>query len=423
MIVGVVISWFKDIIPRLSQVLYCYRFKFILTISATTAFSLLLQKTHFTYLTPAKMATDKNHFKILVISDYRSVGSSRPEAEIFIRLAELGHQVHVITHADAHYYNQRFREHGISVFENPPSKKISFSYIRFLKSLLKEHTYDFVHAFNSKGLTNAVWALAGNKAKLIAYRGYAGQTHWYDPMMYLKYFNPRVDHIVCVSQDIEDILSKNMIGGRKKLTTIPKGHDPAWYKSIIPVDRKTLGFTEHDILVCFLANVRPFKGLTYLLKATHLIPTGSPIHFLFIGHGYDEPSIKQEMDGSPFKEKFHLLGFRSDAREVLAACDCLVQTSTHGEGLSKSEVESMFLGIAPIITDIPGNRDLMKDGESGWMVPAKDPKSIAQALTEMASDKAERERRGVAAAEYMCTHFHIDQTVERFVDLYERLNS
>lgn len=369
------------------------------------------------------MATDKVLFKILVISDYRSVGSSRPEAEIFIRLAQMGHQIHIITHADAHFYNQRFREHGISVFENPPLKKISFSYIRFLKSLLKEHGYDFVHAFNSKGLTNAAWALTGTKAKLIAYRGYAGQTHWYDPMMYLKYFHPRVDHIICVSRDIEDILSKNMTGGRKKLSTIPKGHDPVWYKSIIPVDKKTLGFTDHDILVCFLANVRPFKGLSYLLKATHLIASNLPIHFLFIGHGYDEPSIRKEMEDSPYSDKFHLLGFRSDAREVLAACDCLVQTSTHGEGLSKSVVESMFLGIAPIITDIPGNRDLLKDGVSGWMIPVKNSPAIAQALTQMASDKSERERRGVHAAEHMRAHFHIDQTVERFINLYERLNS
>ena len=123
-----------------------------------------------------------------------------------------------------------------------------------------DNQFDFVHAFNSKGLTNAVWALSGIQAKLIAYRGYAGQTHWYDPMMYLKYFHPRVDHIICVSKDIEHILSKH---GRRqtKLTTIPKGHDPAWYKDIVPADRTSLGCSDDDILVCFLANVRPFKGL------------------------------------------------------------------------------------------------------------------------------------------------------------------
>lgn len=369
------------------------------------------------------MEVEKRHYKILVISDYRSVGSSRPEAEIFIRLAQLGHQVHVISHPGATYYNQRFRDAGIVVIDNPPTKKISPAYIRFLRQLVKENGYDVLHAFNSKGLTNAVWALRGLKTRLIAYRGFAGQTHWYDPMMYLKYFHPRVDHIICVSKDIEDILTENIIGGRDKLTTIPKGHDPGWYQDIIPVDRLSIGGKPDDIMVCFLANVRPFKGLTYLLQATHLLSADLPFQFIFIGHGYDDPSIRNEMDGSPLRERLHVLGFRSDAIQVLAAGDCLVQVSTHGEGLSKSVVESMFLGIAPVITDIPGNEGLVMDGESGWMVPIKDPKAIADALTEMASDAVERKRRGANAREHMRKHFHIDQTVASFVELYGRLIS
>lgn len=375
------------------------------------------------YLSPADMEVENRQYKILVISDYRSVGSSRPEAEIFIRLAQLGHLVHIISHPGATYYNQRFRDAGIVVIENPPTKKISPTYIRFLRQLVKENGYDVLHAFNSKGLTNAVWALRGLKTRLIAYRGFAGQTHWYDPMMYLKYFHPRVDHIICVSKDIEDILSENIIGGRNKLTTIPKGHDPRWYQDIIPADRNSLGCKPEDIVVCFLANVRPFKGLTYLLQATHLLSGDLPFQFIFIGHGYDDPSIRHEMDGSPLRERLHVLGFRSDAIQVLAAGDCLVQVSTHGEGLSKSVVESMFLGIAPIITDIPGNEGLVVNGESGWIVPIKDPQAIADALTAMASDAPERKRRGANAREHMRNHFHIDQTVASFVELYGRLIS
>lgn len=375
------------------------------------------------YLSPADMGVINRQYKILVISDYRSVGSSRPEAEIFIRLAQLDHMVHIISHPGATYYNQRFREAGIEVIENPPNKKISPSYIRFLRQLVLENGYDVLHAFNSKGLTNAVWALRGLKTKLIAYRGFAGQTHWYDPMMYLKYFHPRVDHIICVSKDIEDILSQNISGGRKKLTTIPKGHDPLWYQDIVHAERSSIGCKPEDIVVCFLANVRPFKGLTYLLQATHLLNPDLSFQFVFIGHGYDEPSIRKEMDGSPLSDRLHVLGFRSDAIQVLAAGDCLVQVSTHGEGLSKSVVESMFLGIAPIITAIPGNAGLVINGESGWIVPIKDPQAIAIALTEMASDVVERKRRGANAREHMRLHFHIDQTVDSFVNLYGRLMS
>lgn len=375
----------------------------------------------FNYLATADMSTMPSSYKILVISDYRAVGSSRPEAEIFIRLAQLGHKVCIISYADAAFYNQRFRSFGIDVIEHPPTRKVSWAYIRFLRKLVVGHQFDFVHVFNSKGLTNAVWALIGVKTKLIAYRGFAGQTHWYDPMMYTKYFHPRVDHIICVSKDIENILLKNMPGGRSKLSTIPKGHDPAWYSEIIPIDRSALGFSDHDILVCFLANVRPFKGLDYLLASTHLLPQELPIQMLFIGNGYDRENIREQMDANPWRKKIHVLGFRSDALSVLASCDCLIQVSTHGEGLSKSVVESMFLGIAPIITDIPGNEGLVEDGESGWIVPIKNPVAISKALIEMATNKIERDRRGANAKEHMQLRYHIDQTVEGFLRLYAKL--
>lgn len=377
----------------------------------------------FNYLSQVEKTNPEKKYKILVISDYRSPGSARPEAEIFIRLAQKGHEVHVLSHPSATYYNDRFRSFGIKVFEHHPEKKISFHFMRFLRKLNQEYQYDIVHAFNSKGLTNTVWALSGSKAKLIAYRGYAGQTNWFDPSMYLKYFHPRVDHIICVSKDIERILSANMTGTGKKLTTIPKGHDPAWYKDTIPADRKSMGCSEEDILVCFLANVRPFKGLTYLLQATYRIPTQLPLRFIFIGNGYDKPDIRKEMEESPMKDRFQVLGFRSDAKEVLAACDGLVLASTHGEGLSKSVVESMCLGIAPIITDIPGNTGLLVNGQSGWVVPPKDPDALAAAIIEMASDEPERKRRGMNAKEYMRIHFNIAQTVEAYLLLYWRLLS
>ncbi len=367
------------------------------------------------------VTTNENIFyKILVISDYQSISHTRAEAEVFVKLAALGHTVHIITVKGADY-TDRFRAAGIEVHDVHPTKKFSIPFIKSLRKLVIDNQYDFVHAFNSKGLTNTIWALMGLKAKLITYRGYAGQTHWYDPVMYLKYFHPRVDHIVCVSKNIEDILAQNMIGGRKKLSTIPKGHDLAWYQDIVPVDRASLGIPEDAVLVCFLANNRPFKGLRYLIEATHLLSKELPLHFLFVGQGYDDPETIQSMNESPFSDRFYKAGFQKNSLPFLATCDCLISTSTHGEGLSKVIVESMSLGIAPIITDIGGNEGLLEDGNSGWMIPIKDPQAIATALTNMASDKSERERRGKNAKEHIRQHFNIDRSVELFLEMYWRI--
>ena len=360
-------------------------------------------------------------FKILVISDYRDVNSSRPEAEIFVQLAQLGHTIHVITYPGAHYYNERFRSFGIEVFVNHPTYKAHLPYIRFLRQFIRQGKYDIVHAFNSYGLTNAIWAMVGLPAKLIAYRGYAGQTYWYDPMMYTKYFHPRVDHIICLSDDIRSILAKHMPWGKDKLTTIHKGHDPIWYQHIPRIDRSSLGFSNDDVLVVCVANVRPFKGIPHLIRATSFLDPSLPVHLILIGNGYDIGTVKALIDQSPNKDKIHCLGFRKDSLSIVAISDASVLASTHGEALTKSVIESMCLGIPPIITDIPGNHGLVIDGKSGWVVPPKDPEALAHAILLMASDKDERNRRGINATEHIRQHFHTSRTVTEFIRLYEKL--
>src|SRR5687767_3920259 len=361
--------------------------------------------------------------KILVISDYAEVNSSRPEAEIFIQLANLGHEVHILSHPGATFYNERFRQSGIHVIEKHPTRKAYLPYIRFLRQFIREGKYDIVHAFNSYGLTNAIWAMIGLPSKLIAYRGYAGQTYWYDPMMYVKYFHPRVDHIICLSEDIREILGKHMPWGKSKLTTIHKGHDPAWYQYVPKIERTTLGFNEKDILISCVANVRPFKGIPYLIQATYLLPKDTPLHFLLIGNGFGVGTVKSLIDNSPIKDRIHILGYRKDALSIVASSDASVLSSTHGEALTKSVIESMCLGIPPIITDIPGNKGLVIDGISGWVVPPKDPQKLADAMIEMASDKNERLLRGKNATEQIRQHFHTKKTVKQFLELYALLKN
>lgn len=360
-------------------------------------------------------------YRILVISDYRDINSSRPEAEIFIQLAEAGHSIHIVSYPQAEYYNERFRSFGITVIEKHPQKKAHLPDIRFLRTLIREKKFDFVHAFNSYGLTNAIWSMIRLPAKLIAYRGYAGQTYWYDPMMYVKYFHPRVDHIICLSDEIKNILSHHMPWGKSKLTTIRKGHDPKWYQFIPRSARESLGFSDEDTLICCVANVRPFKGIPYLIQATYSIPREKNMHLILIGNGYDVGTVKNLIDNSPNKDRIHVFGFRKDSLSIVATCDATILSSTHGEALTKSVIESMCLGIPPIITDIHGNKGLVIDEESGWVVNPKDPYELANAMIEVAMDKKERERRGKNAILHIEKNFHTRDTVKQFLELYKNL--
>jgi glycosyltransferase involved in cell wall biosynthesis len=373
-----------------------------------------------TYLA-AMQPEDNRLYKILVISDYRDVNSSRPEAEIFIQLAQAGHTIYIVSYPAAEYYNDRFKSFGIEVIAQHPQKKAYLPDIRFLRTLIREKRFDIVHAFNSYGLTNAIWSMIKLPAKLIAYRGYAGQTYWYDPMMYVKYFHPRVDHIICLSDEIKNILSHHMPWGKSKLTTIHKGHDPKWYRYVPKIDRKSLAFSDNDILICCVANVRPFKGIPCLIQATYLLPADTSIRLILIGNGYGVGTVKNLIDNSPHKDRIHILGYRKDSLSIVATSDATILSSTHGEALTKSVIESMCLGIPPIITDIPGNRGLVVDKESGWVVAPKNAEALAQAMQEAASDKNERERRGQNAIRHIEDKFPSRKTVSEFLTLYKKL--
>ena len=91
--------------------------------------------------------------------------------------------------------------------------------------------------------------------------------------------------------------------------------------------------------------------------------------------------------------------------------------------MTKSVIESMCLGIPPIITNIPGNDGLVIDGISGWVVPPKDPLALAGAIIDMASDKDERLKRGKNATAHINKHFHTRDTVRQFLELYKRLKN
>lgn len=360
-------------------------------------------------------------WKILVISDYRSVISSRSEAEIFVELSKSGHTIHVLSYPDADYYNTRFEEYGITVFKEHPLKKRNASWTKELQVRIEREKYDFVHAFNSLGLTNAIPAMKGLNGYLLAYRGYLGNIHWYDPTQWFKYFSPRVDRIICLTREHLKMFHKQMFWNKEKAVVIPKGHDPIWYDSVVPIERKSLNVPPDALWICMVANLRPFKGLPILMEALKMLSPEQNVEFLFVGSGYDSKEVDSLFNNHPWKNKLHRLGFRKDSLSVIAACDCQVLASLKGEALTKSIIEGMCLKVPAVITHIPGNFGVVEDGVSGWVVPPGDAKAFSIALKEMIENPELRKQRGEKAYQHIKENLHTLTTVEGFLKLYDTL--
>lgn len=359
--------------------------------------------------------------KVLVISNYTDYHSTRPEASIFIGLAKLGFDIHIMTYFPTGHQKE-FEDAGIKLIDFHPRKKNDKAEIKRIRDYVIAEKIDIMHLFNSQSSVAGIKAAKGLPVKVLLYRGYEGNINWWDPTAYRKYLHPRVDKIFCNSIGVEDYLKRQLLFGKDKAVTINKGHNVAWYQGYEAIDiRKELGLDPDTFLMVNVANNRRMKGIPYLLEAMNHIPVDAKIHLLLVGRNMDSKKNRSILSKGPNADKVHFLGFRTDVLNIVKACDTFVLSSLFGESITKSVIEAMSLGVAPIITDIPGNVELVEDGVSGLVVPKRNGKAIAEAVLKLYNDPELREKIAKAAPVHIAENLNEQTTILKTKALYENV--
>jgi len=312
---------------------------------------------------------------------------------------------------------------GVPVVDLRLSKNFDDAGTQSLRDELLRGKYDIIHTFNSRALTNGLRASKGLDIKVIAYRGIVGNLSFVDPMSWKRYLNPRIDRIVCVCEAIRRwFLAMRPAFLRMPETrpvTIYKGHDLSWYTDE-PADPASVGIPTDAFLIGCTAAYRPRKGVEYLVEALELLPDDIPAHLVLIGDMSAE-RLSRRIDQSPAKDRVHRIGYRNDAPAWTAACDVFCLPSTKREGLARAIIEAMAYRVPPVVTDSGGSPELVVDGESGFVVPIKDARSLAEAFEKLYRDPELRTRMGDAARTRIGTQFRNEDTVRNTIALYEEL--
>ena len=359
--------------------------------------------------------------KILVVSNYNDPISSRPEAEIFLTLSQNSDfQVEVITDEQSDYA-KRFKESGILVTHHIFTKKFDKESIQLIRSRLVEGKHDIAIFYNSKASTNGIRAAKDLPVKVVLYRGYAGNISWMDPTLYFKYFHPRVDQIICNAEAAKTLFEKQLGFKKGKAITIHKGHDPKWYGNVTKKDLSEFGIPSNAFVAACVANARKFKGIKYLLEAFKYIDPQLPIFLLLIGKGQDTKEHLKIISKLPAEHRIKLIGFRKDSLSIVKASDTFVLASLGQETITKSVIEAMSLGTVPIITQIDGNKELVIDGESGLLVPTKDPKAIARSIIKLYENPALKSKLQHGAQKHIATALSHEKTVLEYGNFFRSL--
>ena len=377
---------------------------------------------NFTELVLPIQGNAKFMVKILVISDYRSTLSSRPEAEMFLAIHRIpGYTVDIMTYPEGEYV-QKFRDAGMNVIPFHPTSKWKAAETKIIRKALLDGGHHMLHLYNSKAIIHGLRAARGLSVKTILYRGFAGHVHWYDPLAYTKYLHPRVDAIICITKLIQSDLERQLLFGKGKTVYIPKGHHPGWYDHVEKADLIQFEIPLHAFKVICVANNRSFKDIPTLLKSAHHISLDSNVHWLLVGEGMDSIEHKRIKENGPAASRIHLVGYRTDTLSLMKACDLVVLSSKGGEGLNKTVIEGLFLGKPAVVTNIPGHIDLVENQVNGLVVQPGNPLAFATAVQFLATHPEAYSLMASKARTFISSTLHIDQTVLKTLQLYSKLS-
>jgi glycosyltransferase involved in cell wall biosynthesis len=218
---------------------------------------------------------------------------------------------------------------------------------------------------------------------------------------------------------------------RRKLGILKIGIDPAIIADVEQRDtsalERDLGIDRGRINIIILGQVYRPKGVHAVLERFKELVEAHPAVVLWIvgDHVLDEfRSYKDELDAivsrDGLADHVRFTGWRTDALEILTLMDIVVHPSL-AEGFGRAVLESMALGKAVVASRVGGLREIIRDGENGYLVDPGDSATFLDRLKRLAGDPALRARFGRKARREVFAGHLIEDKMQRLQDIWAEM--
>ena len=224
---------------------------------------------------------------------------------------------------------------------------------------------------------------------------------------------------VCVSQGVLRFSREVARLDAARLTVIPNGIDPNPYDLALPVPRAKIKVPDSAHLALYVGRLDPQKGLPdLLLAAEQVIAQCADWHLAIAGDGPSRSWLLEQIARQPYlREKTHWLGQRDDIPGLLKTANVLAHASLW-EGMPNAILEAMAARLPVIGSAVEGTEDLIVHGQTGWLVPPRDPEALSRALLEAARSPERCVRYGQQARLRVEREFSLARTVEAYEHLW-----
>jgi Glycosyltransferase len=332
---------------------------------------------------------------------------------------------------------------GLHMIHVPIERKISL--LSNLKScillykLMKKEQYDIVHVHTPIAAAIARIAAKIAGVKHIVYTAHGFYFHeGMGKLAYLFYYNLEkyfaryfTDWLLLQSKEDYELCLAKKFKTPDKILHISNGVDII-YKfnpSLIDPGRKQrlkaeLGLGLQDVVITFIGRFVREKGIFELLEAFHrLLSKFNHVKLLLIGDTLSserDQEAYQQINKLTSNPSIVITGFRKDIPELLSISDIFVLPS-YREGLPRSIIEAMAMGLPVIATNIRGCREEVIDGHNGFLVEKCNADQLYEKMHQLVQDQDLRMTMGKNGRRMVEREFNEDIVIEKQLALFDRL--
>jgi glycosyltransferase involved in cell wall biosynthesis len=235
-------------------------------------------------------------------------------------------------------------------------------------------------------------------------------------------FAKRADMIIGVSESVTQGAKQHYRIPEERFCTVHNATDLDAIDAAQRTDaRAELGLADDARLIGFGGRLVEQKGVTYLIQAMREVVRRYPdSHLLIIGDGPLRDDLEREAGELGITDELAFLGRRNDIYGILKGLDLYVQPSLW-EGLPMVVMEAMGAGLPVVATAVSGTPEVVLEGDTGLLVPPRDPEALANAINQMLGNRERARDMGLAGRRRVEEHFNFQTAARDIEAAYSRL--
>ncbi len=299
-----------------------------------------------------------------------------------------------------------------------------------LKSLIKKHNVDILHARSRAPAWSCYWAAQSTRVRFV--------TTCHAPFNiggdFKRRYNSSIikgDLVIANSEFVAHYLVDNYAITPERIRVIPRG---------IPLDKFELSRVNADkmlrmaqswripevaTVVLLPGRLTRWKGQMVLLDAMALLER-KDVYCIFVGDDQGRVEYREELEDlihiHHLEERVRIVGHCDDMATAYMLADVVISASIEPEGFGRVAVEAQAMGRPVIATDIGGSKETVIPGQTGWLIPPEDPQMLAKAIDfVLGLTREEKESLSQMSMEHVRTHFSKTQMTYATLLVYKEL--